>query len=81
MCINNENLLNELAIDHDLNTHSKTKSPKLAKIKTKKGRCFTPMLTWCPVMRRMALTSLQEGKRIRLKLCGECVPVVGVAAT
>ena len=35
---NNENLLNELAIDHDFNTRSKTKSLKLPKIKTEKGR-------------------------------------------
>ena len=35
---NNENLLNELAIDHDFNARSKTKSLKLPKIKTEKGR-------------------------------------------
>ena len=34
----NENLLSELAIDHDFNTRSKTKSLKLPKIKTEKGR-------------------------------------------
>ena len=38
---NNENLLNELAIDHDFNTRSKTKSLKLPKIKTEKGRRST----------------------------------------
>ena len=34
---NNESLLSELAIDHKFNTHSKTKSLKLPKIKTEKG--------------------------------------------
>ena len=72
----------------------KSKSLKLPKIKkTEKGgdRCFIPVLTWCPVMLWISLASLQtlsrgpwrlaSGRRIRLTLCGECVPVVGVSAT
>ena len=62
---NNENLLNELAIDYDFNTRSKTKSLQLPKIKLKNWEvwCFTPVLTWCPVMLWISLTSLQKLSR------------------
>mgnify|MGYP001803683437 CR=1 FL=1 len=57
--------LNELAIDHDFNTRTKTKSLKLPKIKAGKGRglVFALVLTSFQVMLRISLTSLQKLSR------------------
>ena len=85
---NNENLLNELAIDHNFNSRSRTKSLKLPK-KTEKGR-RSVLYSGVKLVSSHALDifnlpleafkgagRLALGKSIRLTLFGECVSVMG----